>query len=179
MNNDEGRIDPAHTSTRSTLRVLGAVLLVLGLLMMAFGGYRMFSPAWRGSSHATVDFPGSSMRVEFQDHARTAFSGFAMVAVGMICAAVGGAMLTYGYMGRVARYAAGEMAPVASDTINYMGTSTREGVHDVAEAIAGGIRDGTAQRPSAPGGQTTCPGCMSPIAPGSRFCSQCGRELER
>jgi len=184
----EGRIDPGHRSTRSGLRMAGFIALILGLVLMAAGAYRMFSPAWSGrshfmSGHRSFDQVSRSMEDEFRSKAWTSFSGFGMLALGMLCAAAGGVMLKLGYMGSIARYVAEEGAPVVADTVNYMGTNTREGVHALTESVTSGIRDGlkdgdaTVETPATPT-ERTCPRCQGRNPAGSRFCNQCGRELE-
>ena len=172
--------------------MLGAIVLGIGLLLMALGAYRMFSPAWADrpdpsegfiTGRRSFDEVSRRMHSDFQDSARTSFSGFGMVAAGMFCAVIGGIMLKFGYMGRVARYAAEEVAPVAADTINYMGASSRQGVHDLTEAVASGIRDGLdashANVPPAVPTARTCPQCGTVNPANSRFCNQCGGPLEQ
>ena len=60
---------------------------------------------------------------------------------------IGGFCLQAGFAGAGARYAAGEVAPVARDTLSY-------------------LRDEPAQ--------ARCPSCGQPIPSGGRFCSSCG-----
>jgi hypothetical protein len=191
---EEERIDPGHQSTRGGLRGFGGVLLAVGALLLCFGVYRMFSPAWTDHGNPSegfmegrrsIDEVGRRMHDDFRDDAATSFSGFAMVAGGMICLAVGGVLLKMGYMGRVARYVAGEVAPVASDTVNYVAGSTRQGVHDVAEAVASGIHDALHPQGAAPAANTAvasqtdkfCRQCGARSAPSSHFCGECGKPL--
>ena len=65
--------------------------------------------------------------------------------LGMPLIFVGGAMLQYAYMGTVARYAAGELAPVATDTVNYMAEGSAGGVQTISRAIGEGLAEGMAQ----------------------------------
>ena len=196
---EEERIDPGHQSTRGGLRGLGGVLLAGGALLLCFGVYRMFSPAWADQGNPSEGFMegrrsfdevSRRTRDEFHDTGATMFSGFAMAAGGMICLAVGAVLLKMGYMGRVARYVAGEVAPVASDTVNYVAGSTRQGAHDLAEAVAGGINDALHPHAAAPAppqpapsqtvasqAEKTCRECGARNAPSSRFCAQCGKPL--
>lgn len=196
---EEERIDPGHQSTRGSLRALGGVLLAVGALLLCFGVYRMFSPAWADHGNPSegfmegrrsIDEVGRRMHDESRDVGATMFSGFAMAAGGMICLAVGGVLLKMGYMGRVARYVAGEVAPVASDTVNYLGGSTKQGVHDVAEAVAGGIHDALHPQGAAPEApqaapsqavasqaENVCRQCGARSAPSSHFCGECGKPL--
>ena len=55
--------------------------------------------------------------------------------VGMPLSFVGMVLCKFAFMGSVARYAAGELAPVGADTFNYVAKETQEGVAEVSEAI--------------------------------------------
>lgn len=48
----------------------------------------------------------------------------------------------YGFMGAVFRFAAGEVAPVAADSVNYMAEETKGGVETVAKSAAKGVVEG-------------------------------------
>jgi len=51
---------------------------------------------------------------------------------------IGLVMCKFAFMGKVARYAAGELAPVGKDTFNYLAKETKVGVTDVSEAFYDG-----------------------------------------
>jgi len=72
-----------------------------------------------------------------------------------------------GYLGAVARYMAGESAPVAKDTFNYMADGTKEGVRDIASAIKDGIT----------GGFVSCPHCQESNDSDAKFCNECGETI--
>ena len=44
-------------------------------------------------------------------------------------------MTKFAYMGKVARYSAAELAPVAKDTLNYIAKESSEGISSVAQTI--------------------------------------------
>jgi rRNA maturation endonuclease Nob1 len=97
---------------------------------------------------------------------------------------------------------ANEIAPVGKDVVNYVAEGTKEAVHNVAAAVAGGFKDGTAGKVvrilrchkcnvenEAPA--NFCKECGSPLAkarqcpecgklndPDARFCGQCGKSVE-
>ena len=85
---------------------------------------------------------------------------------------VGGVMTMYGYMGKVARYTAGEMAPVAKDTFNYVATESKEGVTAVASAIGEGLAAGGESKES-----IRCHKCNSVQDIDAKFCDDCGTAL--
>ena len=51
---------------------------------------------------------------------------------------VGLLICKFAFMGKVARYAAGELAPVGKDAFNFMASETTEGISDVSEAFHSG-----------------------------------------
>ena len=187
----EGRIDRDHASTRSALRLFGPLLLAAGAVLMVIGAIRMFSPAWSDATGRTGSVFGGAfeesgdrwddMSRRHADRARRSFGGFGMVAGGMVLLAVGAVLTKFGYMGRVARYAAGELAPVATDTLNYVADESSQAVRSVSSAIAAGIHDGRGDAPPsgepAPKTVVRCHKCNAANDADDRFCGQCGAEL--
>lgn len=106
-------INPNHAKQRAFLRVLGPAVLLVGGILVAIGFISFFS-AFSGHGH-----PGK----------------FWCAMIGMPVSFVGIALCKFGYMGKIALYTAGELAPVGRDTINYMGRETQAGVADFSEAI--------------------------------------------
>ncbi len=163
-------------------------MLIAGVLLMCFGGYRMFSPAWSDSPDPTEGFMEGrrsfdqvrrGMDDEFSRSAKTSFTGFVMVGGGMVLSFVGLIMLKLGYMGRVGRYVAAEMAPVAGDTVNYLGAKTQDGVRNVASAISQGIAQGVnaASGQAPPVAEATCAKCGETNDSDAKFCNGCGAEI--
>ncbi len=150
----ERQIDPGHNATRDTLRIVGPIVALLGVIFMIVG---------------------------FVDFFR-AFGGFGepklfwCFFVGMPLLFAGGVMSSYGYMGKVMRYTAGEIAPVGKDTFNYMADGTREGIKTVVGAIGEGLREG-----GLVGGSSStmvrCHKCNALAPADAKFCSQCGHAL--
>jgi membrane protease subunit (stomatin/prohibitin family) len=102
-----------------------------------------------------------------------------MVAAGMVCLAAGGVMTKFGYMGRVARYVAQEIAPVATDTVGFVVDETKDEMQTAAKAISQGIAEG--QQPQADDearSDAVCPKCGTAAKDGAKFCSQCGAAVE-
>ncbi len=147
-------IDQGHEQKRNALRAGGILLLVIGGIFMLVGLVDFFS-AFGGMRAPRL---------------------FWCFFIGMPLLFVGGAMTGYGFMGAVGRYVAGEGAPVAKDTLNYVAENTQEGVKTVASAVGEGLRDGFS--PAAPATATVpCPQCKHANASDARFCSQCGASL--
>lgn len=106
-------INPNHRGQRALLRIVGPVILAAGLILVAIGMISFFS-AFGGSGSPRY---------------------FWCAFVGMPAAFVGSVLCKFAFLGKVARYAAGELAPVGKDTFNYMAKETREGVSEISEAI--------------------------------------------
>ena len=115
---EEERIDPGHKGIRDVLRVAGPIVLGMGVLLTVVAFVSFFTA-----------FGGHGPPKYF-------WCGF----IGLPMIAAGGAMTKFGYMGKVARYVSGEISPVAKDTINYVGTESREGIKAVASAIGDRLR---------------------------------------
>ena len=178
---DERQINPGHTGIRGVLRIVGPGLVIVGLIFTAVGIGSFFS--------SFGSFGG--MPRNFW----CAFVGLPMIGVGI-------AISKFAFLGAIGRYMAGEVAPVAKDTFNYMADGTKDGVRNIAGAIGEGLRAGGAQ-----GGSATvvrchkcnaendadakfcdncaaplmktkaCPSCGEMNDPDARFCDNCGREI--
>jgi len=147
------RIDPKHEQTRRVLRWVGVSLMVVGGGMTAIGIGSFFAA-----------FGG----MEPPRYFWCAFVGIPIAFVGLT-------LVSYGFMGSIFRYSAGEMAPVGKDAFNYMAENTKDGIKTVASAIGEGLRAGS---PTAGGGtQIRCHKCNHANAAESKFCGQCGASL--
>jgi hypothetical protein len=148
--------DPRHDQTRAGLRNLGIFLLLGGLGFTAVGIGSFFSSFNAGP----LDFEGPR-------YFWCAFVGLPMLAVGL-------ALTKAGYWGTITRYIAGETAPVAKDTFNYLAEGTKDGVRTSAQAVGQGLAHGM-------GGAAVlrCPACETENAVSARFCTQCGTALAR
>ena len=142
---DENRIDPNHLSRRAFLRVLGVALAAVGLVFLVIGIGSFFV------SFGTFEPPRY----------------FWCVFVGMPLLAVGLGICQYAFLGSVARFVAGEAAPVGKDTFNYMAEGTQEGVRTVARAVGEGLASAG----------VACPRCRHVNGAGAKFCSNCGAAL--
>jgi len=150
----EEKIDPGHQSIRSFLRVLGPVVVLVGLVLIAIGLVSFFS------AFGTMQPPR---------YFWCAFIGMPLLGVGII-------LCKFGYMGKVARYVAGEIAPVGKDTINYMADGTKDSIKTIATAIGEGLRGGQ------DAGQQTmvrCYKCNALVDAAAKFCSQCGQATQK
>lgn len=106
-------INPNHKQERTILRVVGPVLLAAGLIFIAVGMISFFA-AFAGDGPPRLFW--------------CAFVGMPLVFVGLVTC-------KFAFLGKVARYAAGELAPVGRDTFNYMARGTKEGVSNISEAF--------------------------------------------
>lgn len=143
---------PEQNAVRGFLRVIGPLVFIAGLLCL-IGGMVSFFSAFGGDGPPRF---------------------FWLCFVGMPLMFVGGVLSKLGYLGAVARYVAGEAAPVATDTINYVADETRGAVETVAKSAAKGIAEGTE---SGRGLTSYCPHCGMGVKPDFQFCPKCGKSL--
>lgn len=153
--NDEEKLNTNHKKTRNKLRKIGPTCVILGLALIAYGLYGMFSG-------------------EIFDNTLMGFAPF----VGMAILFVGAVTSMMGFGGAVARYQAGEMAPVAKDTVNYMADGTKDAVQTLAKSLGQGISEGMnagantdTQQPA------TCPKCKTENDHDAKFCDSCAQPL--
>ena len=151
----EKQIDPGHGSIRDVLRIVGPLVAVVGLIFIVIGLVSFFSA-----------FGGSGPPKYF-------WCGF----VGMPLLFVGGVMTSMGFMGKVARYQAQEMAPVAKDTFNYMAEGTKDGVRTMAGAIGQGLSRGGFNLGGGAQTKVRCHKCNALVDADAKFCDQCGQAL--
>lgn len=123
MKMTDNKINPKHSSIRLVLRLIGPALLVVGAIFMIVG---------------FVDFVGAM-------NGHGAPTKFWCFFVGMPLLFLGFVTTNMAFLGAVMRYQAQEVAPVATDTINYMADGTQQGVKTVARAAASGIAEGLAE----------------------------------
>lgn len=152
--NEESKINPGHEGTRAFLRMLGPLLVIAGLCFMAVGLVSFFAA-----------FGGSGPPRYFW----CAFIDVPLLGVGT-------AVCKFAFLGAVARYAAGEVSPVARDTINYMADGTEDSVRTVARAVGEGLGTRTAGQS---GLKVRCPGCNTLNDAEARFCDKCGEALTK
>jgi ribosomal protein L40E len=147
------QIDPGHSGVRNVLRLVGPLVGLVGLAFMVVGLVDFFR-AFSGSGSPKL---------------------FWCFFVGMPLLFVGGVLTSLGFMGKVMRYQAQEIAPVATDTFNYVAEGASEGIKTVAGALGQGLREGE----FGGGSQTMvrCHKCNALVPDGAKFCSQCGQSL--
>ncbi|HEY7091456.1 MAG TPA: zinc ribbon domain-containing protein [Tepidisphaeraceae bacterium] len=147
--NESDRIDPTHMATRGILRLAGLLVLSLGLIFTIIG------------------FANFVMSMNSFEPPRLFWCGF----VGLPLMFVGGVMTSYGFMGAMARYQAAEVAPVGTDTINYVADGVKPAIRDVTQAVVQGIDSARKT------GGKYCTQCGAANDSDARFCKACGREI--
>ncbi len=155
---EEERLDPGHRQSRGVLRTIGPIVLAVGLILTAIGFISFFGAlGGRGSP----------------SYFWCAFLGLPLTFVGFV-------LCMFGYMGKVARYGAGEMAPVAKDTFNYMAEGTKDGIKTVAEALGSGLGAGLgAARPAGGEAKVRCHKCNELVDADAKFCGKCGAAVAK
>ena len=150
---EEHKIDPRHAGARKVLRIVGPLILLVGLGFTAAGLWGFFSR----SGFAPPRFTWCP------------FVGFPLLFLG-------GVMTMAGFAGAVFRYQAAEMAPVGKDAFNYLARGTREGVRSVASAIGDGLRHGEDTAGCAVT-MLRCRKCNAENDAEAEFCDECGEAL--
>jgi len=148
------QIDPSHEQKRSLLRAAGVVVLLIGLIFLIVG---------------LVDFFSSMSSMAPPKRFWCAFVGLPLVAFG-------GMLSSAGFVGAVTRYFAGEEAPVAKDTANYLAEGTKEGVKTIATAVGAGLTAGMSERKES---LVSCPKCNQANDAPAQFCKHCGAALAK
>jgi hypothetical protein len=147
------KLNAGQERTRRVLRWVGVSLMVVGGILVAIGMGSFF-----------MAFGG----MEPPRYFWCAFVGMPIGFAGLVLA-------SYGFMGSIARYSAGEMAPVGKDTFNYMAEGTKEGVRTVASAIGEGLRAGSP--PAESEARVRCHKCNCVNDVAAKFCRECGASL--
>ncbi len=145
-------MDQGHPGTRNALRVVGLIVLFIGLGFTITGFVSFFS-----------SFANSGPPKYFW----CVFVGFPLMFIGTVIS-------NFGFMGAVARYTANEVAPVGKDVVNYMVDGTKDSIQDVAAAIGEGLRSGEAP---ASGHTLNCQKCNTENDESAAFCDSCGASL--
>jgi hypothetical protein len=169
---DEERLNPGHSNIRGVLRVVGPLVAGLGLVFTIVG---------IGSFFAAFGSFGPPR------YFWCAFVGMPLLFVGI-------AISKFAFLGRLTRYVAGESAPVAKDTFNYLAQGTQPGVRAMATAVGQGLQGRGAQAQCAKCGQSNdadarfcrncgtglsmaCPACGHDNESAAKFCDACGKPL--
>jgi ribosomal protein L40E len=140
---------------RNTLRALGVVLIAVGGIFSLIGLIDFFS--------AFGSFRAPTL--------------FWCLFIGMPMMAGGASLAKFGYLGAVGRYVAGEVAPVAKDTVNYMADGSKDAIRSISEAVGEGLsKSRSGQEPST---LVRCHKCNSNNNAEAKFCSQCGASLQK
>ena len=142
-----------QAATRNVLRAGGTVLAVVGVLLVIVG-FGTFVTSMDG-----FDGPPTWSFL--------AFAGGGFMAV------IGFGMASAGYQGAVARFTAGEQAPVLKDTAHYL--SDGDGVFGVGRTRS----DSVGARETGAGAATGpyCRQCGTRNDADARFCDSCGTSL--
>lgn len=149
-----GRINPNQETHRAALRTFGWLMVCAGVPLTLLGGVSFFGSFGSFGSGASASFPG---------YFWCAFVGLPLVGIGI-------GLLKAGYMGSIARYVAGEVAPVSTDVLEHMAEQGKGSVRKLAQAVGEGLR---AQAEA----EVLCPGCGEGNEPDAKFCDGCGAAL--
>ena len=113
---------PSHETVRGALRILGALLVLGGGIMIAVGLISFFSAF-------------GSFGARQPDHFWCAIVGAPSLSLGLFC-------LRKGFQGAIVRYAADEVAPEVAPAVKYL-------AGEIASGIRSAAADGSTPRPVA------------------------------
>jgi hypothetical protein len=150
-------LDPHHRETRAILRIVGPGIALVGLVFVIVGIASFFA-----------SFNSHSMPRRFW-----------CVFVGMPLLGVGVGISKFAFLGTVGRYVAGEVAPVAKDTMNYMADGTKGAVRTMATAMGEGLRAGMGDKDTTMAERQTCSSCGEANDDTAKFCKSCGKPLAK
>lgn len=149
----EGHDLPRTAGTRTTLRVIGVVLLVVGVPVFAWGIYTVFS-------YDGYDGPPGLAILAF-------LGGLPLIGMGLMA-------LNVGTIGAQSRYVAGETMPTLKQSAAYL--SDGEGIMGVGRTVDDGPHGAEGSRGSAVTGPY-CRSCGVRNDEDARFCDGCGASL--
>ncbi|MCK5930409.1 MAG: zinc ribbon domain-containing protein [Nocardioides sp.] len=149
----EGHDLPSTAGARTTLRVIGVVLLVVGVPVFAWGVYTVFS-------HDGYDGPPGLAILAF-------LGGLPLIGIGLMA-------LNVGTIGAQSRYVAGETMPTLKQSAAYL--SDGEGIMGVGRTVDDGSHGAEGSRGSAVTGPY-CRSCGVRNDEDARFCDGCGASL--
>ncbi|MCT4687804.1 zinc ribbon domain-containing protein [Vallitalea sp.] len=163
---NKNSIDKNHTSKKNILKVLGPLLLGIGIIFFVVCLVDFFSSF---SSIGSMNSFGFGK----EPHTPTKFwCGF----IGIPLMGFGGAMCKFAFMGEVARYSAEEISPVAKDTINYMADGTKDSIREVTKAVKEGLTSYTDEGSNEK--YIICSKCQTKNDYDAKFCNNCGNSLK-
>lgn len=204
MSRLEQGIDPGHADKRANRTVAGVVLLIVGGVLILCGIAKLSSGP-STPAHSTREFfadPEGSMDRQIQageEQGKAITQGMLCIMPGLLCAAIGLALILSANAGRLARYQAAEMLPVAGDAAREMTPVISEVVREVAHSVREGFSGDAPAETSGhlrhscgamnhpddkfckgcgqPLGELRCPRCSARNEPDAKFCSRCGTGL--
>ena len=136
-----------HQQMKSTFRTVGPILLLIGgaCILIAFIGFFSAFNSFEGPKYFWLFFVAMPFL----------FLGF---------------IITYaGYGQDAAKYMAKEIAPVTSETFNYLAEETQEGVETIAKAVQKGKAEVVQAK--------QCSSCQTLNILDAKFCNECGQSL--
>lgn len=151
-----------HRTVKTALKIVGGILLVLGVILAAVG---------------LIDFFASVGTMEMPTRFWCCFIGLPISFSGLVC-------LLWGFRREIAQYAKNEVTPVAGEAIVDLTPAAADLARAVHTADTACLRCGTRNA----AGAKFCNGCGAPLVrrctaceteneAGAKFCGNCGKPL--
>jgi ribosomal protein L40E len=139
-----------HESIRSTLKIIGPIFILAGVLLIVFGIQDVRRSSERQTEQSR-EFMAGQRDIHDIDHGPPA--GFFMIGGGMFAIVIGVGLLGFAFQKALLRYQMHEYAPVV-----------KEAIREVAPGLVGGAAQ-------------ACPHCQTQNPAAAKFCKQCGSAL--
>jgi len=187
------QLDPNHAQKRAKLSGLGVGLLAVGV-PCAIIGFCLFISVFFTSSREFFANPDDTM----DSNARRAVIGMILMAGGGFASMIGLNLLGFAQRGKIARYQAGELMPLAKDMAQDAAPVIGQVVREIAQSAREGLQSETASPPDKirhscgalndaddkfckacgqPLAGPLCPNCGRPNDPDAKFCDKCGTPI--
>lgn len=140
-----------HEQTKKKLKIIGTVLIVLGIVCEVVG---------------MLDF-------EFAANNQRMPTLFFLTFLGAPCIFVGIVLLIFGCRKEIMSYTKNEVVPVVNDATEEL----KPAIKSVVGAVKEGLKDGEGETKSEEKRGIFCPVCGSLNQPENKFCDKCGTQL--
>lgn len=165
-----------YKKVKKTLKAIAIVLFVIAAVMVAIGVILFI----RGAQLHSTDMQDPDWFEQSSHGSGLTVGGFVCVSIAVFAIFGGVALLVVAHQREISSFQMSSVAPVASDTISYVGDDIApkagKALGEITKGIAGGISTGINEGKKA-FNSITCKECGKVNKKSNKFCSSCGKEL--